>query len=111
MGLLTRFRAEVPLRISPHAKEPFDAAIHDHSAERSVVRVAPTARRTRAAPAAGRLGGPGWLPRPGGSAGPGGDLTRPVSTADPICVVDPASVECCGNPSCPDRPRKPDPPR
>jgi hypothetical protein len=38
MNLLTRFRAEVPLRISLHAEGPFDAGIHDHSAERSAVR-------------------------------------------------------------------------
>jgi len=37
MDLLTRFRTEVPLRVSPHAEELFDAGIHDHSAERSVV--------------------------------------------------------------------------
>jgi hypothetical protein len=37
MDLLTRFRAEVPLRVSPHAEELFDAGIHDHSAERPVV--------------------------------------------------------------------------
>ena len=36
--LLTRFRAEVPLRVSPHAEELFAAGIHDHSAERPVVR-------------------------------------------------------------------------
>ena len=38
MDLLTRFRAEVPLGVSPHAEELFDAGIHDHSAERPVVR-------------------------------------------------------------------------
>ena len=38
MSLLIRFRAEVPLRISPHAEGPLDAGIHGHSAERSVVR-------------------------------------------------------------------------
>ena len=38
MDLLTRFRAEVPLRVSPHAEELFDAGIHNHFAERSVVR-------------------------------------------------------------------------
>ena len=37
MDLVTRFRAEVPLRVSPHAEELFGAGIHDHSAERSVV--------------------------------------------------------------------------
>jgi hypothetical protein len=37
MDLLTRFRAEVPLRVSPHAEELFGAGIHNHSAERSVV--------------------------------------------------------------------------
>jgi hypothetical protein len=37
MDLLTRFRAEVPLRVSPHAEELFLAGIKDHSAERSRV--------------------------------------------------------------------------
>jgi hypothetical protein len=36
MDLLTRFRAEVPLRVSPHAEELFRAGIHDHSTERPV---------------------------------------------------------------------------
>jgi hypothetical protein len=37
MELLTRFRAEVPLRVSPRAEELFRAGIEDHSAERVVV--------------------------------------------------------------------------
>jgi hypothetical protein len=37
MDLLTRFRAEVPLGVSPHAAELFRAGIQDHSAERPVV--------------------------------------------------------------------------
>jgi hypothetical protein len=37
MDVLTRFRAEVPLRVSPHAQELFRAGIEDHSAERPVV--------------------------------------------------------------------------
>jgi len=37
MDLLTRFRAEVPLGVSPHAEELFHAGIHDHSTERPVV--------------------------------------------------------------------------
>ena len=37
MDLLTRFRAEVPLRVSPYAEELFRAGIHDHSTERPVV--------------------------------------------------------------------------
>jgi len=43
MDLLTRFRAEVPLGVSPHAEELFEAGIDNHDAERSVVR----AHRTR----------------------------------------------------------------
>ena len=35
MDLLTEFRAEVPLRVSPYAEELFRAGIKDHSAERS----------------------------------------------------------------------------
>jgi hypothetical protein len=35
MDLLTEFRAEVPLGVSPHAEELFRAGIKDHSAERS----------------------------------------------------------------------------
>ena len=37
MDLLTRFRAEVPLRVSPHAEELFLAGIHVHSTERPAV--------------------------------------------------------------------------
>lgn len=37
MDLLTQFRAEVPLCVSPHAEELFHAGIHDHSTERPVV--------------------------------------------------------------------------
>ena len=37
MDLLTRFRAEVPLRVSPHAEELFHAGLDDHSTERSGV--------------------------------------------------------------------------
>lgn len=37
MDLLTRFRAEVPLGVSPRAEELFRAGIEDHSAERVVV--------------------------------------------------------------------------
>src|SRR5580658_5727025 len=37
MDLLTRFRAEVPLGVSPHAEELFRAGIKDHSSERPVV--------------------------------------------------------------------------
>src|SRR5579863_832138 len=43
MDLLTRFRAEVPLGVPPHAEELFEAGIDNHDAERSVVR----AHRTR----------------------------------------------------------------
>jgi hypothetical protein len=37
MDLLTRFRAEVPLGVSPHAEELFRAGMTDHSTERPVV--------------------------------------------------------------------------
>src|SRR4051794_8044702 len=37
MDLLTRFRAEVPLGVSPQAEELFRAGIEDHSAERAMV--------------------------------------------------------------------------
>jgi hypothetical protein len=37
MDLLARFRAEVPLRVSPYAEELFQAGIHDHSPERTRV--------------------------------------------------------------------------
>ena len=37
MDLLTRFRAEVPLRVSPRAEELFRAGMHNHSTERTVV--------------------------------------------------------------------------
>ena len=33
MDLLTRFRAEVSLRVSPHAEELFLAGIHDRRVE------------------------------------------------------------------------------
>jgi hypothetical protein len=37
MDLLTRFRAEVPLGVSPQAEELFRTGIEDHSAERAMV--------------------------------------------------------------------------
>jgi hypothetical protein len=37
MDLLTQFRAEVPIRVSPHAEELFRAGLEDHSAERAMV--------------------------------------------------------------------------
>jgi hypothetical protein len=37
MDLLARFRAEVPLRVSPYAEELFQAGIHDYSPERTRV--------------------------------------------------------------------------
>jgi hypothetical protein len=45
MDLLTRFRAEVPLGVSPQAEERFRAGIEDHCAERGMV----SAPRTRLA--------------------------------------------------------------
>ena len=110
MNLLARFRAEVPLRISPHAEGRFDAGIYDHSAERSVVQPPRTlfphvlcacrgGRAARRPPApAGERPRPGRLShrRPGGS---GGYLTRPVSHAGPICGEHPAYVEYPATPA------------
>src|ERR1700687_4252072 len=72
MDLLTRFRAEVPLRISPHAKEPSDAGIPDHSAERSVARPSRTlfARVPMRVPCAQTLLAPA-----ANAPGPAGELT------------------------------------
>jgi hypothetical protein len=116
MSLLFRFRAEVPLHISPHAEGPFDAGIHDHSAERSVVRPfrALFARVPMRVPWRQTLllqqaNVPG--PAGGPAGGPGGYLTRPVSPAGPICVEYPASVEHVGNWDCHKFPHKPDHPR
>jgi hypothetical protein len=116
MNLLTRFRAEVPLRISPHAEGPFDAGIHDHSAERSAVRPsrALVARVPMRVP---WRQGSAQTPRSSKRTSPdrpvarGGYLTRPVSPAGPICVVDPAFVVDPGNWGCPNPPLKTNPPR
>jgi len=116
MNLLTRFRAEVPLRISLHAEGPFDAGIHDHSAERSAVRPSralfarvPMRVPWRQGSAQTLLLQQANVPRTG--RGPGGYLTRPVSPAGPICVVDPAFVVDPGNWGCPNPPLKTNPPR
>jgi hypothetical protein len=47
MDLLTEFRAEVPLGVSPHAEELFRAGLKDHSAERARLSLTrnPLARR------------------------------------------------------------------
>jgi hypothetical protein len=112
MNLLARFRAEVPLRISPHAEGRFDAGIYDHSAERSVVRPSRTlfAHVLCACRGASQRTDPpapaGERPRTGPRAhrrlgGPAGYLTRPVSPAGPICVSLPAYVEYPGIWDCP----------
>jgi hypothetical protein len=96
---------EVPLRISPHAEGPFDAGIHDHSAERSAVRPSralfarvPMRVPWRQDSAQTLLLQQANVPGPAG--GSGSYLTRPASPAGPICVEDSAFVVDPGNWGC-----------
>jgi hypothetical protein len=87
MDLLTRFRAEVPLGVSPHAEELFRAGMTDHATERPV---APPPRRLLA-----RIRMPWRLAIAGVAAGLAAGLLIAVQPSRPPA---PTAVQPSGQP-------------